>query len=217
MARRAKGVLMAGRLIYLMGPSGSGKDTILLGLSRLMGRKAYLAPRLITRPETSTERGAISVSDTEFLQLERAGRLAMSWRANGLAYGVQLDIDDRLASGLDVLVNGSRGYLAEARKRYGALVPVLLTVDDRTLHQRLSARGREDARQIRERLDRNAQYAGMSEAGGETGIMVVDNSGTPEQAIRALYQYLNRINPGSSLQHAADSARLGQRPTSSRL
>ena len=208
---------MAGRLIYLMGPSGSGKDTILLGLSRLMGRKAYLAPRLVTRPETATERGAISVSDTEFLQLERAGRLAMSWRANGLAYGVQVDIDDRLASGVDVLVNGSRGYMSEARKRYHALVPVLLSVDHGVLYQRLMARGREDARQIRERLNRNARYAALAEENDGAGIMVVDNSGTPEEAIRALYQYLNRIHPGSSPHHAADTVRDGQCPASSRL
>src|SRR5690606_19494355 len=117
---------------------------------------------------------------------------------NGLAYGVQVDINDRLASGVDVLVNGSRGYMSEARKRYRTLVPVLLNVDHGTLYQRLLSRGRENALQIRERLDRNARYAALTEENEQAGIMVVDNSGTPQEAIRTLYQYLNRIRAGSS-------------------
>ncbi|MGB3289069.1 MAG: phosphonate metabolism protein/1,5-bisphosphokinase (PRPP-forming) PhnN, partial [Burkholderiaceae bacterium] len=143
---------MAGRLIYLMGPSGSGKDTVLEGLSHLMGQGCYLAPRVVTRPHTDTERGSISVSADEFAGMESCGLLAMAWQANGLAYGVPRDINDRLVAGCDVLVNGSRQYLPEARKRYQDLVPVLLCVDEGQLVQRLHARGRESGEQIRARL-----------------------------------------------------------------
>src|SRR5690606_23063968 len=181
---------MVGRLIYLMGPSGSGKDTILEGLCRMMAPHGHLATRLITRPETDTERGAISVSEAEFLRLERGGALAMAWRANGLAYGVPRDIDARLAAGSDVLVNGSREYLPEARKRYPTLLPVLLTVEAETLRRRLVSRGRETQKQIRERLDRNALYAGLTKSADANAIMVLDNSGDAEDAIQALYQYL---------------------------
>jgi ribose 1,5-bisphosphokinase len=37
---------MSGRLIYLMGASGVGKDTVLRGVLRLMGNRAFLAPRV---------------------------------------------------------------------------------------------------------------------------------------------------------------------------
>jgi len=216
MARRATRVLMEGRLIYLMGPHGSGKDTVLQGLCRLMEPNGYLAPRLITRPATHTERGAISVSGTEFSRLERSGALAMAWRANGLAYGVPVEINRRLADGCDVLVNGSRAYLAEARRRYRTLVPVLLSVDQETLRQRLTARGRETDAQISGRLDRNARYARLTESTHGDAIMVLDNSGPAERAIQALYQYL--ASPTTCIQdNAADSAWNGQRPTSPRL
>lgn len=85
---------------------------------------------------------------------------ALSWRANGLAYGIPAEIDEWLASGEQVLVNGSRGYLATARERYPDLLAVLLSVEQDVLRQRLHARGRETAEQIESRLARNALFAG---------------------------------------------------------
>lgn len=208
---------MPGRLIYLMGPSGSGKDTILQGLCQLMGTRCYLAPRLITRPETSTERGSIAVSESEFVRLECAGALAMSWRANGLAYGVPEVINDRLAVGCNVLVNGSRGYLPEARRRYRTLVPVLLSVQEDALHQRLVARGRETEDQIRRRLNRNAQYIELAKSPSETGILVLDNSGAPEDAIQALHNFLRQTDTDTRYPYASDFTGDGECRTGSRL
>lgn len=193
---------MPGRLIYLMGPSGAGKDTVLLGLAERLGERACLAPRLVTRAPTSTEPNAVAVSEAEFLALERSGGLAMAWRANGLAYGVRTDIDECLRADRDVLVNGSRAYLPEARRRYPTLVPVLLTVAADTLHRRLLARGREDDEQIRERLDRNARYAALADLSEEAGILALDNSGPARHAIGALYRHLN---PTDSDAHAVDA------------
>jgi len=199
---------MSGRLIYLMGPSGSGKDTVLQGVSRLMGQGVWVAPRLITRPATETECGAVAVSAAEFLCLERSGAFAMSWRANGLAYGVPVEINDRLSAGCHVLVNGSRGYLSEARRRYCTLLPVLLSVPQETLYQRLSARGRENADQIDKRLIRNNLYAGLATASGRERIMVLDNSGAVADTIQMLYEYL--IHSATEPRyHAYDIARYG--------
>lgn len=201
---------MSGRLIYLMGPSGSGKDTVLLGLSRLMGQGAWVAPRLITRPATETERGAISVSCDEFLRLERGGALAMAWRANGLAYGVPAEINRRLAAGCDVLVNGSREYLPEARRRYGMLLPVLLTVSEDALYRRLLARGREDRQQIRGRLARNADYACLADTAGRDAMLVLDNTGPVEETIQSLYQYLvDMVTVTEGSPHAIETFRYG--------
>jgi len=183
---------MTGRLIYIMGPSGSGKDAVLLGLHALLGKDGYVAPRLVTRPAVCPERWSVPVSPAEFTRLEGGGGLAMAWRANGLAYGVRCDIDDRLAQGCDVLVNGSREYLHQARRRYPDLVPVLLSVDSALLRQRLTDRGRENSAQIGERLARNARFASLSCPADAMPVFVVDNSGAIDDAIRTLHVYLMR-------------------------
>lgn len=152
---------MQGRLIYLIGPSGAGKDSLLdAARSALAERHVRVARRVITRSAEATGEAAQSVSPQEFERLAAQQAFALSWRANGLAYGIPAEIDDWLAAGEHVLVNGSRGYLPQARQRYPDLLAVLLTVEQDILRRRLEARGRETDEQIESRLARNALFAG---------------------------------------------------------
>ena len=80
--------------------------------------------------------------------------------------------------------------ICEATERYPRLLPVLLQVEPATLQRRLVARGRETEEQIRKRLDRNARYAALEDSAPANAIMVVDNSGAADDAVRALYQHL---------------------------
>lgn len=190
---------MRGRLIYLMGPSGGGKDTVLQGVSRLLKESAYLAPRIVTRSVPKSEPNASSVSDEEFRRLESSDALALAWRANGYAYGISCDINAKLSAGLDVLVNGSRAYLPEAYKRYPTLVPILLDVPPVLLLQRLQERGREGALQIQQRLERNAQFKGLTHDFVQVPIIHIDNSGRIEETVNALFTLLNKTtNPVSA-------------------
>lgn len=188
---------MSGRLIYLMGPSGSGKDSLLnAARERLAERGCVIARRVITRSAEAMGEDAIGVSPAEFDQQEAAGAFALSWLANGLAYGIPRQIDDWLAAGQDVLVNGSRGYLPKARERYPELLAILLQVDEAALRQRLHARGRESAEQIEARLARSrelqlpsATVAGDSDEGESQWLL--NNSGPLDQTVTQLLQLLS--------------------------
>ncbi|QRY82116.1 phosphonate metabolism protein/1,5-bisphosphokinase (PRPP-forming) PhnN [Pseudomonas sp. PDNC002] len=152
--------MTSGRLIYLMGPSGAGKDSVLQAASvPLAARDCRIVQRVITRSAEARGESAHSVSIEAFAEMERNGAFAMSWRANGLHYGIPREIDDWLRAGHDVLVNGSRKYLAEARRRYPQLIAVLLRVEPEILRQRLLKRGRETLPEIEARLARNAHFA----------------------------------------------------------
>ena len=111
----------------------------------------------------------------------------MHWRANDLDYGIPLQVDQWLAAGRSVLVNGSRAYLAEARRRYPNLLAVLVEVRHGVLRERLLARGRESAEEIEQRLARNARLQALA----DPSLHVLDNSTTLETAVTALFTLLH--------------------------
>lgn len=108
-----------------------------------------VAHRYITRAASAGSENHIALSEQEFFTRAGQNLLALSWHANGLYYGVGVEIDLWLHAGFDVLVNGSRAHLPQARARYqSALLPVCLQVSPEILRQRLENRGRENASEI---------------------------------------------------------------------
>ncbi|VVO30000.1 phosphonate metabolism protein/1,5-bisphosphokinase (PRPP-forming) PhnN [Pseudomonas fluorescens] len=184
---------MAGRLIYLMGPSGSGKDSLLdAAREPLVDRGCRIVRRVITRSAQAVGEAAQAVSVDEFITLQAQGAFTLSWQANGLFYGIPKEIDGWLESGLDVLVNGSRGHLPQACERYPVLLALLLTVDQPVLRQRLLARGRESLPEIEARLARNADFVASLRASEDKQLRLLDNSGPIEQTLGRLLQLIGK-------------------------
>jgi len=147
------------RLLYLMGASGSGKDSLLDALRQHLPAGVAVAHRYITRPADAGSENHIALSEVEFIQRRQQGMFALEWEAHQCRYGVGIEIDTWMQLGCHVVVNGSRAHLDIAHQRYGKLLlPVCLQVSEAVLAERLARRGRENAGQIACRLTRASEY-----------------------------------------------------------
>jgi ribose 1,5-bisphosphokinase len=179
-----------GRLVYVIGPSGAGKDSIIAHARRHLGSERHVfARRHITRPADSGGEDHIAITMAEFEQDYAAGRYALSWRGNGLGYGIGIEIDLWLQSGRHVILNGSRAYLPEAAGRYSTLLPVLITINPAVLRQRLSARGRESTNAIDARIRRAAELGTID----HPRLAVIANNGPLAEAGDAFVALLRAL------------------------
>ncbi|MEJ5269662.1 MAG: phosphonate metabolism protein/1,5-bisphosphokinase (PRPP-forming) PhnN [Hydrogenophilus sp.] len=176
-----------GKLFYIIGPSGSGKDSLMrYGRQRLASNPGVVfAHRYITRPVELHGENHIALTEAEFDARLAAGLFAMHWRSHGLRYGVGQEINLWLAKGCNVVVNGSREYLQEARRLYPALTAVFVTVSPEVLAARLRARGRETEEQIAERIARARPFMRP-----EGPLEVIENDADLEVAGERLVQLL---------------------------
>ena len=180
----------AGRLVYVVGPSGAGKDSIIsYARQRVSADRHVFAQRHITRPASSGGEDHIAITPADFERHCTEGRFALSWRGNGLGYGVGVEVDGWLDSGRHVILNGSRAYLPDAAARYPGLLPVLIAIDPAVLRQRLSGRGRETAAEIEARIRR----AMALEAIDHPALAVIANNGPLPEAGEAFIALLRAL------------------------
>ncbi len=175
-----------GRLYYAVGPSGVGKDTVIAAALAMLppDAPARIARRTITRPAAAPGASEVHepVTRMEWDELHRAGGFALHWEANGLAYGVRRELDDWLAAGGRVIVNGSREHLPSARARYPGLLVLAFTAPPERVLERLLARGRETREQVEARLRRNESLT----LPDGPGTHAIANDGTVAQAAARL-------------------------------
>lgn len=168
-----------GGLIYVIGPSGAGKDSVLKAARAQAPAGVWFAHRYITRPADDPSENHVALSAAEFTARRAAGAFALDWVANGNSYGIGREIDGWLAAGAHVVVNGSRAALPQAAARYPALLPLLITADPQILEARLRARGRESAESVAARLARLAECAPEHPA-----LVTIVNDGALETAVQ---------------------------------
>ncbi len=145
-----------GCLILVVGPSGVGKDSIVAGLRRrLRHDPSFRFPRrYITRPARAGSEGHHEVSQRRFDAMRADGAFLLSWQAHSYAYGIGLDAADALDRGINVLVNASRSIIQLARAELQPVRVLMVTAAEATLRERLEQRGRENPKQVAQRLAR---------------------------------------------------------------
>jgi ribose 1,5-bisphosphokinase len=169
---------MKGRLIYVMGPSGAGKDSLLgFARHRVKNEPILFAHRYITRPPGNGE-DHVALTDEEFEARSALGLFALEWSSHGLRYGIGIELDAWLERGCTVVINGSRQHLRHALERYPTVDVVHIEAAPHVLAARLGARARESAEQVAARLARQAPFS----LPDGVRLTTIDNSGALEDA-----------------------------------
>jgi len=141
-------------LIYVVGASGSGKDSLMAYARSHLSEnaKVVFTHRYITRPADAGGENHVALECKEFLSRKAMGCFSMSWYSHDTYYGIGIEVNQWLSKGINVVVNGSRGYLNQAARKYSELRPVLISVRPEILRSRLEQRGRESKKEIEQRL-----------------------------------------------------------------
>ncbi len=194
----AKSGMCRGRLIYVVGPSGAGKDTLLQYVRERIpvASPVVFAHRYITRRTLGESEDHVPLTPAEFNLRLRAGFFAMHWHANGNAYGIGVEIDRWLRSGFQVVVNGSRGYLAEARRTYPDLLLVFVGASIDVLNTRLAHRARETPVEIAQRVERSLALAKPL----HVADLVLHNDNAPREAGEQLLDFVLQHLPGNEVE-----------------
>jgi len=182
---------MSGRLVYVVGPSGAGKDSVLdYARVRLPARSGIIfARRFITREPGSGGEQHIPLSVSAFERLLENRQFALHWDANGLRYGIGREIGIWMNLGLHVVVNGSREHLPTALEQFHDAFVVCITAPVEVIRQRLSQRKRENDAEIENRIRRSTALTLPS---GQQVTTIV-NDGALETAGDALLRALSSV------------------------
>lgn len=179
-----------GTLVLVVGPSGSGKDTLIRAArGQLACDSSYLfVRRVITRGIDANEDHEV-VTDDEFSSREDRGEFALSWSAHGLRYGVPSSIASAIATGTTVICNVSRTVVDFARSRFRFVVVIEISAPVETLAARLSRRARETVEDQTARLQRSLEVPVACD-------VRIGNTGSVEQGAALLVAVIERSARG---------------------
>ncbi len=177
-----------GRLVYVVGASGVGKDSVLAGVREALrgADRVVVAHRYITRPATSGAENHVALSEEEFRLRREAGCFALCWESHGLCYGIGREVGHWVESGLTVLVNGSRAYWPQARVVFPEAQLVEITASDEAIRRRIAGRRRESEAAQRDRMRRNRLLSEQPLPADRR----ISNEGQLEQAVGELLGWL---------------------------
>lgn len=179
-----KTVQQTGAWVFVCGPSGSGKDSVMAYAQQALAARPDIVftRRFVTRPaHTGSDHDALTPA--AFAALVQAGGLSWHWQAHGFGYGIDAKYGDAVKAGRLVVVNGSREHVHRLPASPDVRV-VHVTADTEALARRLLQRGRDNAEAVARRLARNADFGALP------ADCVIVNNGELANAGRQLASYL---------------------------
>jgi len=173
---------MTQRLIYVVGPSGAGKDSVLMRLRETWDTADAVcwARRTVTREVQPGGEANESVSESDFKRLLDQQAFALHWQANGLFYGIRQSELSPLYKGQYVFVNGSRGHLDSLLASFPEASVVHITASAEVLRERLRLRQRESDLDIDRRIARKVNMALPKNS------LLIQNDSSLDAAVQAL-------------------------------
>ncbi len=152
---------MTGRLFYVIGASGAGKNRIMREARKKINGKYHVvfAHRYITRETVPLGENHVYLTKNEFKLRLSKGFFTMKWETYDNFYGIGEEVNIWLSKGTNVVVNGSREYMETALKKYPSMKIILITASYENLKKRLLERNREDEHEIEMRLARADKFS----------------------------------------------------------
>lgn len=143
------------KVILVVGPSGSGKDTLLRNARGHFCKTRDLGfiRRYITRPPDRNEDN-FYIDPKGFLTLKECRFFLSTWQAHGNYYGIS---NHSMKSGnnyIPLLCSISRDAIVDFEKEFPNTTTIHITAAKDILRQRLQKRGRENPEEIENRLKR---------------------------------------------------------------
>ena len=145
-----------GLFLAIVGPSGSGKDTIIEALCKQLPNIKRVKRYITREQQKAGGEDSYNIDFDTFGKLERDGGFAFSWSAHHLKYGLPITIFDEINVGKSLIANISRSILDQLSDKFEYYEIILITASDKILAERLEKRGRESKAQIEERLARSS-------------------------------------------------------------
>lgn len=187
-------------LVYVMGPSGAGKDSVInLARGMLMpDAPVVFAHRYITRPAETGGENHVALTPAEFALRREHGLFAFHWEAHGNHYGIGREIHGWRNAGLTVVISGSREHFLKLGGIDDDTQPVLITASAHRLAERLAKRGRESQEAAAKRLDRGEAYELT-----DPRLVTILNDGVLETAAQAFVRLIARLRLSSDVRRRA--------------
>lgn len=179
-----------GMLIVIVGPSGSGKDTLLNEIRKVsdLTNSLHFVKRTITRNLVKDAEDFWPLSTEEFVEAKKSNAFCVAWEAHGLHYGVPQTVLDLVKTGHKVVLNGARRALPELQNTFKKMAIINISADPDVLAMRLMKRGREDAVDIWDRLKQQNLCVDPS-----FQTINIDNSGSLERSTNDLHKALKKL------------------------